>query len=88
MDQSHVAFNELTALGVIVAYDDVNVRLNVNRLLELGYVLVFNFNEPYFIQKSDLGYMYDTIMYIGDTIPRTSLNTYTVCKIKNCRFSP
>lgn len=88
MDQSHVAFNELDALGVILEHDDVNVRLDMNRLLQLGYVVVFNFNEPYFIQKSDFSYMYDVIMYINDVLPKSCLKTFTLCKIKNCRFSP
>lgn len=53
-----------------------------------GYVLVFDGLEPRFVPLEEFAYLYDPIVYTGDTVPWSSLRSYVVSKIRQepCSF--
>lgn len=87
MDQIHEAFTELSFLGIITSSTENTVTLNLSRLYALGYILIFNLSNPVFITILDFNYMYDAILFYGDTIPKESLSTFVLSKIKTMGIS-
>lgn len=83
MDQSHEAFAELSTLGAIVDSTKNGIILNRKRLYDLGYILIFSVSQPIFVTLNDFSYMYDSIIYDSDTIPYSSLDSFTLCKLKS-----
>lgn len=83
MDSMHEAFLELTALGAIVEYTNDTITIDRVRLAKLGYTLIFNLHEPAFVTLLDFSYMYNSIMFDGYVLPRSSLKSFVLLKIKN-----
>lgn len=88
MDQIHEAFNELATLGIITSSTRDTVTLDLKKLFALGYVLVFNLNAPVFTTILDFNYMYNPILFYGNVIPKPSLSSFVLSKIKNVGMSP
>lgn len=80
----HEAFEELRIMRIITEERANLLRIDRTRLSNLGYTLVLGDNlAPAFIRLSDLQYAYNPILYTSDYIPKTTLRTYVVTKIKN-----
>lgn len=80
------AFDDLCTLGVVC---DVNlkkctIRLDVDRLYNIGYVLMYDIIKciPIFIKCVDLSFMYNCILYMSDCVYVKSFESYRVIKIK------
>ncbi|AYP97981.1 hypothetical protein [Mauternbach virus] len=87
MDQIHEAFNELLTLGAIVSFTNETITINRQRLYKLGYTITFNICEPVFVSLLDFNYMYNTILYDDDVLPKSSLNSYVLLKLKTMHTS-
>lgn len=87
MDQIHEACMELTTLGIITSSTQDTVTLDLKRLYVLGYVLVFDLNLPVFTTILDFNYMYDPILFYNNVIPKASLGSFVLAKLKNNKFS-
>lgn len=88
MDQIHEALSDLEILGVIVSETSDTITIDRFKLNKIGYTLLFNGYEPEFATNDDLNYMYDSILYCSDVIPKSSLKSFVMLKIKNIRISP
>jgi len=87
MDQIHEAFNELLTLGAIVSFTNETITVDRQRLYKLGYILSFNICEPIFVSLLDFNYMYDIIVYDDDVLPKSSLKSYALLKLKTMHTS-
>lgn len=88
MDQIHEGFMELLTLGIIIEQNADTITLDLKKLYALGYVLVFDLKGPAFTTILDFNYMYDPILYYSNVIPKSSLMSFALLKIKNTRISP
>jgi len=87
MDQIHEAFTELETLGAIVSSPDDMIQINRQRLYKLGYIISFNISEPIFVSLLDFSYMYNTMIYDSDIIPKSSLRSFVLLKLKTLHTS-
>lgn len=80
------AFDDLCTMGVVRDVDlkKCTIRLNVNRLYNIGYVLMYDIIKciPIFIKCIDLSFMYNCILYMSDCVYVKSFESYKVIKIK------
>lgn len=80
------AFDDLCTMGVVHDVDLLNcvIRLNLNRLYNIGYVLMYDINKciPIFTKCNDLSYIYNCILYMSDFVYIESLESYKIIKIK------
>lgn len=81
-DQIQEALKELVVLGIIITQNDNNVTLDLIRLKRIGYMLIYDGQKPRFVHNSEFMYMYDPILYVGNTIPKQSLYSYKLLKMK------
>lgn len=89
IDHIQEVFTDLCTLGIIIEeLQDDTLKLNLKRLNMLGYCLVFNGCQPVFTILSDFNYMYNCNIYSSDVIPRSSLASFLLLNIKNCKLSP
>jgi hypothetical protein len=84
------ALYELTILRIVIENNDGNdvdfVKIDRDRLSLVGYTLVFDGVSPKFIKLDDLQYIYNPILWVDDYIPKSSLSTYVISKMK-CGYS-
>lgn len=83
MDHNQEAFNELESLGAIIEATPLEITLDRQRLAQMGYTLIFDLCQPIFVSLSDFNYMYNSIIYCDNVIPRTSLYSFTLSQIKS-----
>lgn len=89
IDQIQEALTELRCLNVIIEELPQNLlRLDLSRLYTLGYLLLFNHDKINFVSIVDFNYMYNPNMYLNDVIPKSSLASFTLIKMKNTNISP
>lgn len=90
IEATHDKFNELTALGIIVRYDDARklVYLDRDKLSNmLGYTLVVDCGratctQPVFKQLNDIYYSVNEVLYLSDVIPYESLSSYVLNDVR------
>lgn len=71
------------------ALSSIKVKLDLRRLYNIGYKLMYDKNMgPIFTKCSDLSFIYNLCMYHDDEIPIESLKSYSLLKIKSEAFSP
>lgn len=93
MEMIHEAFQELKLMEAIIcpnilpSNNNAKLYLNLKRLRNLGYALLFEDGRPIFCDINRINYMYDCNFYLSNVIPVHSLSTYSMLKIKNCNFS-
>lgn len=88
-------FNELSLLGIIKFWDDVDNVLYINRdelSRILGYTLVVNTtdctcSEPVFKKLIDVIYSINVTPYLSDVVPFSSLSSYVLTEIRDSCFS-
>ena len=86
------AMFELSTLRIIVVSDSNEdddgtlLRIDRERLATIGYTLTFDGISPIFTKLTDLQYMYNPILWMSDHVPKNSLVTYSVSKMK-CGYS-
>lgn len=87
-DQIQEALKELVVLGIIINQNDGgggdndSVTLDLVRLKRIGYTLIYDGQKPRFVHNSEFMYMYDAILYVGNKIPKQSLYSYKLLKMK------
>lgn len=91
IEATHDKFNELTALGIIVRYDDARKLIYIDRdklSNVLGYTLVVDCGrttctQPMFKQLTDIYYSMNEILYLSDVIPYESLMSYVLNDVRS-----
>lgn len=80
----HEAYAELCTLGVITSTDiaSKSLMIDVDRLFDLGFVLIYQNEVPIFLKIEELSFHYDVRPYTGYRIPFTSVDSYKLIKIK------
>lgn len=80
----HEAYTELCTLGVVTSTDieSKSMVVDVDRLFDLGFVLVYQHAVPIFLKIEELSFHYDVVLYTGSRIPFTSVDSYKLIKIK------
>lgn len=74
--------------GAVTTIDDITLYINYKRLHHLGYTIIYEDNAPCFVKNADLRFIYDAILYFGQTVPLSSLETVALIVIKSFGFSP
>lgn len=76
-------FEELSSFGVIVDITREGfVKINLERLRKLNYIIVFQNDDVRFISLYDFSNTKNLIIYHCDHIPIHAINSYTLLKIK------
>lgn len=92
MDTLHKIESELRFLGAVVGPDDTedgNVIIEPATLHRLGYVLTYDRvnRVPVFTALKDFAHLYDWPLFCGTRVPRRTLLSYCVSRIKTFMFS-
>jgi hypothetical protein len=82
METTFMALEELTILGVILKKSETLINVDVSRLRRLGYCLLFDGVRPIFCKIEDLFYVTDPILYLSNIIPVSTLQSYSILKLK------
>lgn len=91
IEATHDKFNELTALGIIVRYDNARrlIYLDRDKLSNvLGYTLVVDCGRatcttPIFKQLNDVCYSVNEVLYLSDVVPYESLTSYVLNDVRS-----
>lgn len=91
IEATHDKFNELTALGIIVRYDEVRklIYLDRDKLANiLGYTLVVDCgrttcSQPIFKPLADIYYSMNEVLYLSDVAPYESLTSYVLNDVRS-----